>query len=571
MMVKRRFAAIIAVILVLSLFAGCSPGQPLPVIKFLTDDTENAKKFGQGAVEIIRKNLGVELQMENVDFKTRLARMSKAQFDIVFAGWNGDYNDPMTFLDMWITNSPYNDMKWSNAKYDELIKKAQTTANQADRMKAMSDAEKILLDELPIIPIYWPQLNFAEHSWVQGIIRQPVGAGNEYKFASTSSKPKAPGTLNLNAGQEPPDLRTTTMEDVISFEIMNACAEGLVRFDGKDFSQGSALAESFTVSPDGTKYTFKLRDAKWSDGTPVIASDFVYAWEQLLSPVTGSLYSFLGLYLKGADKINGISIPAKDKDAAGYAKAMADLDAAFKNFETVGAIAKDAKTLEVNLNQATGYFLSLMAFPSFFPVNKAAYEKYGEKYGTEPANILYNGPFVVDTWEHGANIVLKKNPTYWDAATVKLAQIRYDVLKDINTPVTMYEANELDVIGVPGEFIPKFQKDRPTEFKQLPRCVAWYFEINLTHPVLKDKKFRQALSLAFDRTEFCDNVMRNFAKPATGLVPVSIAGASPAESFATKYVGAVLPVKANLTEAQKLMKESLKALGFAVPKASSKQ
>jgi oligopeptide transport system substrate-binding protein len=462
-------------------------------------------------------------------------------------------------------------MKWSNAKYDELVKKAQTTANQAERMKAMSDAEKILLDELPIIPLFWPQLNYAEHPWVKGILRQPTGAGTEYKYASTQGRPKGEGTLNLNAAQEPPDLRTTTMEDVVSFEIMNACVEGLVRFDGKDYSQGSALAESFTVSADGTKYTFKLRDAKWSDGSPVTANDFVYAWEQLLSPLTGSLYSFLGLYVKGADEINNIKIPDKAKDAAGYTKAMADLDAAFKNFEKVGAIAKDAKTLEVNLKQATGYFLSLMAFPSFFPVNKAAYEKYGEKYGTEPGMILYNGPFYVASWEHGANIVLKKNSTYWDAKTVKLEQIRYDILKDINTPVTMYEANELDTIGVPGEFIPKFQKDRPTEFKQLPRCIAWYLECNLTHPVLKDKKFRQALSLAFDRTEFCNNVLKNFSTPATGLVPISIAGATPAESYVTKYVGAVLGTKANVTEGMKLMKESLKALGFAVPKPSTKK
>jgi ABC-type oligopeptide transport system substrate-binding subunit len=570
MAMKRRLLAIVVVLLLLSFIAGCSPGQPMPTIKYLTDDTENAKKFGQAAVEMIRKNLNIELQMENVDFKTRLSRMRNGQFDIVLAGWNGDYNDPMTFLDMWVTNSPYNDVKWSNAKYDELVKKAQTSANAADRIKAMADAEKILLDELPIIPTHWPQLNYAEHAWVKGILRLPVGAGNDYKFTTTTGRPKGDGILNCQAGAEPPDLRTTTMTDVLSFEIMNTVTEGLVRFDGKDYSQGSGLAESFTVSADGTKYTFKIRDAKWSDGTPVTANDFVYAWEQLVSPLTGSEYSFMAFYIKGAEEISNIKIPDKAKDAAGYTKAMDDLNKAFKTFETTGAIAKDAKTLEVNLKAPTGFFLNLLAFPSLFPVNKTAYEKWGEKYGTEANNTLYCGPFTITEWKHGASLTLKKNPSYWDAKTVKLDTIHYDVLKDVNTPVTMYLANELDWIALGnGEIIGKFQKERPSETKQLPRVIAWYWECNPKHPVLKDKKFRQALSTAFDRTEYT-KIMGTFAAPATGLVPTSVAGLTPAESYAVKYVGKILPVTANVAEGQKLLKESLKALGYAVPKAPAK-
>ena len=571
MVMNRRLLAVVVFALLLSFIAGCSPGQPMPAIKYLTDDTENAKKFGQAAVEMIRKNLGVELQMENVDFKTRLSRSRTQQFDIVLSGWNGDYNDPMTFLDMWTTTSPYNDAKWSNAQYDALIKKAQTTANAADRVKAMADAEKILLDELPIIPLYWPQANFAEHAWVKDILRMPVGAGNDFKFASTTGRPKGDGILNLNAGTEPPDLRTTTMTDVISFEIMNAVAEGLVRFDGKDYSQGSGLAESFTVSPDGLKYTFKIRDAKWSDGTPITANDFVYAWEQLVSPLTGSEYNFMGFYVVGSEEIANIKIPDKEKDAAGYTKAMEDLNKAFKTFETTGAIAKDAKTLEVNLKQPTGYFLNILAFPSLFPVNKAAYEKHGEKYGTEAATTLYCGPFTLTEWKHGASLVLTKNPNYWDAKTVKLNTIHYDELKDINTPVTMYMADDLDTIGLPnGEIITKFQKERPSEVKQLPRVIGWYMTINIKHPVLKDKKFRQALSLGFNREEYTQ-IMGTFAKPATSLVPTSVAGLTPAESYAEKYVGKILPTTANVTEAQKLMQESLKALGFALPKPSTKK
>lgn len=567
MRTQKWLSALVAVVLLLAMVAGCSPGQPLPTIKFLSGDSEVAKKYSMGLQEIIRKNLGIELVIENVDFKTRLQKMREGDFAIVLAGWAADYNDPMTFLDMWTTDSPYNDVKWSNKQYDELIKKAKTAGDPNERIKAMADAEKILLDELPIIPVYWPQRNYAEHPWVKGIIRTSIGPENDWKWAYTQGRPggDSPQKLVLNLGEEPPDLQSITATDVVSFDILNATLEGLARLgpDGK-YNQGSGLAKSWTVSSDGTKYTFVLKDnLKWSDGTPLTAKDFEYAWKKAVDPRTASQYNYMLFYIKGAEEVANIEVPDAEKEPDKYKEAVKKIEEGLAN---MGVKAKDDKTLEVELTAPCSYFIQLTAFPTYFPLNQKAHEKWGDKYATEKDKMLFCGPFVIDEWQHGSKMVLKKNPNYWDAATVKLEAIYFDMIKDINTPVAMYEANQLDAIGVPGDFIPKFMKDRPNEFHQMAQAVAWYLECNLKHPVLKDPKFRKALSMALDRQGFCDNVMKNFSKAATSLTPPSIQGVTATESFAEKYVGKILPATANATEAQKLLKESLKALGYAMPK-----
>jgi len=142
---KKVVAVLTCVLLVASLLVGCGGTQekePLPTIRFLSDDSEAAKKYAQGLQEIIRTNLGIELVLENVDFKTRLQKMRDHDFDLVFAGWGADYNDPMSFLDLWVTDGPYNDVGWSNARFDELIAQAKKSTDQRERMDLMAEAEK---------------------------------------------------------------------------------------------------------------------------------------------------------------------------------------------------------------------------------------------------------------------------------------------------------------------------------------------------------------------------------------------------------------------------------------------
>jgi len=570
MKVKKWLSALICSVILLSFVAGCSPGQPLPTFKYLTDDSDAAKKYAQGFQQIVKKNLGIDLVIEHVDFKTRLDKMRQGDFAIVMAGWAADYDDPLTFLDMWTTNSPYNDVKWSNKQYDELIAKAKSSSNPQERISAMKQAEAILLKELPVIPIYWPQRNYAEHKYVKGIQRYAVGPGNEFKFAYTEGRPggDSPQYLALNLGEDPPDLLSVTTTDTVSFDVLNAVMEGLVRCVDNQYKLGSGLAESWTVSEDGLKYTFKLKDGlKWSDGTPLTAADFEFAWKMAVDPRVASQYNFMLFYIKGAEEVANIKVPDPEKDKAGYDAAIKQIEEGLKN---MGVKAKDDKTLEVELKAATPIFINLTAFPTYFPLNKKAYEKWGDKYGTEKDKILFCGPFVIDQWVHKSKMVLKKNPRYWDAKNVKLDEIRFDMIKDLNTPISMFKAQQLDAIGVPGDFIPDFQQNYPEEFKQMPQAVAWYLGCNLNHPILKDLKFRQALSLGFDRKQYVEGVLKNFSKPATSLTPPSIHGPD-GKSFADTHMKGdpnLLPETANIEQARKLLQESLKGLGYAVPKFS---
>jgi len=556
----------VAVLLLVSLVSSCSPGKPLPAFKFLSGDSETAKKYAQGIQENLRANLGIETVLEATDFATRLKKMRAGDFDIVFAGWGGDYDDPMTFLDLWITDGPYNDVKWSNKAYDDLIAKAKASGNADERMKAMADAEKILLTESPIVPLYWPAWNYAEHPWVKGIIRSTVGPDYDWKWASTEGRPAGDGKLAMNLGEEPPDLQSITTTDQVSFEILNATNEGLVRKNPAGlYEQGSGVAKSWTVSNDGLVYTFTLKDdVKWSDGSKITAKDFEYAWKKVIDPRTASQYNYMFFFIKGAEEVASIEIPDPAADKAAYDAAVKKVEDGLK---AVGVVAKDDTTLEVTLAAPSAFFVSLTAFPSYFPLQEKYHVAKGDQYALEANAILYNGPYTISEWNHGAKLVLKKNAAYWDAATVKLEQISFDMIKDINTPITMYEADELDAVGVPGDFIPKFKSERPTELKQMAQATVWYLELNPKNAAFANPKFRRALSLGFDRQSFVDNVLKNFSMPAVGYNPPSIHGKDGAV-FTEKYVEAAakLSPKANLTEAQKLLTEACKELGFAVPK-----
>jgi len=200
-------------------------------------------------------------------------------------------------------------------------------------MEALAKAEKILLDEAPIIPVYWRQRNYAEHPWVKGIIRSAVFPANEWKWAYTEGRPGGDNVLNLNLGEEPPDLQSITCTDAVSMDILNATLEGLVRMNANgEYEQGSGLAESWTISDDGLVYTFELKEGlKWSNGEPLTAHDFEYAWKKVVDPRTASQYNYMMFFVKGAEAVANVEIPDKESDPEGYEQAMAELQEAMDN------------------------------------------------------------------------------------------------------------------------------------------------------------------------------------------------------------------------------------------------
>ena len=200
--------------------------------------------------------------------------------------------------------------------------------------------------------------------------------------------------------------------DGTSFEVIADYTDGLTQMDAEGGAI-PAIAESWDISDDGTVYTFHLRDdAVWSNGDPVTAADFVFGWQRAVDPANASEYSYMLSDI--GQVVNAAEIIAGEKDVS-----------------ELGAKAIDDKTLEVTLNVPVSYFLSLMYFPTYYPVNQAFYESVGDTFGTSPETVLSNGAFIMDTYEPAATAFhLTKNPDYYDADKIQLAGLSYQVIQD---------------------------------------------------------------------------------------------------------------------------------------------
>ncbi|MDN4595474.1 peptide ABC transporter substrate-binding protein [Polycladomyces subterraneus] len=341
--------------------------------------------------------------------------------------------------------------------------------------------------------------------------------------------------LNVRVDGEPPNLDSAVSTDNISFNLLNAVMEGLTRLD-KDNKPQLAMAESYTISPDKKTYTFKLRDAKWSDGRPVRAQDFEYGWKRALAPQTASQYAYILYPILNAEKYN-----------TGKAKA-----------EDVGVKALDDKTLQVKLEAPSPYFLGLTSFATYLPQRQDIVEKYGKQYAQEPNKMVYNGPFVLASWQHNESYTLKKNPNYWDKATVKLDGINFKIVKEVSSAINLYKTNGLDYVPrISQEFVDAY-KSKP-DFKPVTEATTVYLEFNMKkEKVLRNVKIRKAIQMGIDTNILAQNIAKE-GKPATALVPPTLQGGN-GKLFRDQAPGYV---KFNKEEAKKLLAEGLKEEGLS--------
>ena len=346
---------------------------------------------------------------------------------------------------------------------------------------------------------------------------------------STSGKEQV---LNVNWQQEPPDMDPQTTTDQISIWLMNATLEGLFRYQ-PDGSLGDGLAEGYEVSDDKLTYTFHLRDANWSDGTPITAEDFAFAWKRALNPATASEYSYMLYYLKNAEIVNtlpsyqGIVDEGVGGDS-GYTQEDVDAAQAFLDqngaltLDDVGVKALDDKTLEVTLAKPTPYFLGLTTFPTYLPAQKAAVESFGDDYALEADSMVFSGPYIVSDWVHEQSLTLTKNPDYWDKNSVKLDTIHGVMLTENNTIVQMYESGELDMINVPDEFYDTYKDS--DEYGKLAQASSWYLMFNCEGKYFSNYTLREAFSMAVSKETFVVSIVNNMGFVAEGLVPPSLSG-----------------------------------------------
>ncbi len=331
---------------------------------------------------------------------------------------------------------------------------------------------------------------------------------------STGSDTAAAGSSDMNVMLETPveSLDPQQATDGTSFEVIADYTDGLMQMDA-DGQAVPAIAESYDLSDDGLTYTFHIRsDAKWSNGTPVTAADFVFAWQRAVDPAVASEYAYM---LSDIGQIkNAAEIIAGDMDKS-----------------ELGVTAVDDTTLQVELNVPVSYFLSLMYFPTFYPVNEEFFNSCGDTFATSPETTLSNGAFILDSYEPAATAFhLTKNADYYDAGRVQLSGLNYQVIQDSQQALMSYQTGALDTTLVNGEQVDQV-KDDP-EFKTVGAGYLWYVSPNMDAvPELANLNVRLALTMAIDRDAITGDVLKDGSAPTYTAVPPEFAAGPDGSDF----------------------------------------
>ena len=310
-------------------------------------------------------------------------------------------------------------------------------------------------------------------------------------------------TLRRGNGAEPGTLDPHQARGVPAATIIRDMYEGLVSIapDGK-IEPGDA--ESWEVGDDQLLYTFTLRDdARWSDGSPVTATDYVYSLRRAVAPATASPYAQLHLPIANAREIiNGKADP-----------------------DTLGVTAIDDRHLQIRVTAPTPYFIGTLAHPSSFPVKRAAVEAHGNAF-TQPGNAVTNGAYTMTSWRVNSMIALTRNSEYWDNDNTAIERVEFYPIADANSELSRYQAGELDWGGViPPSRLETVKKAIPSQFHAVPTLGVYYYGLNLRNPPFKDApKLRQAMSMAIDRQVIVDKITRGEEVPAYGWIPSVVEG-----------------------------------------------
>ena len=312
---------------------------------------------------------------------------------------------------------------------------------------------------------------------------------------------EAQQTLDRGLATDPESLDPHKMRSVQAGQVLRDIGEGLTSYSATG-ELVAGTAESWTISDDGLTYTFTLRgDARWSNGDRVTAEHFASSWRRLVDPATAAFNAHLI-----ADVVNAEVIAAGELSPA-----------------ELGVVAADERTLVVTLRQPTAYFLSLLGYPSTFPVHPNSLEEHGDAFA-RPGNLLSNGAYVLLAWEPGSVIRLRRNEQYWNNAATFIDAVNHHVITQEMTELNRYRAGEIDVTtAIPPDSFEQVREERPDEMHIAPYLGVYYYGFNLTKPPFKDNpQLRQALSMAIDRETLVEKVTGRGEVAAYSWVPPGI-------------------------------------------------
>ncbi|QVK20496.1 peptide ABC transporter substrate-binding protein [Mycoplasmatota bacterium] len=349
-----------------------------------------------------------------------------------------------------------------------------------------------------------------------------------------------PKVLRIATDVEVPSIDAQIATDGLSFEIVGATIEGLLQYDANGKLVPS-IAKSYEVSEDGLIYTFYLReDAKWDNGTTVTAHDFEFAWKRGMNPDVGSEYSWI-FFVAGVKN----------------ARAIYDGEA---DYQTLGIEAVSDYELVVTLDNEAPFFVQLMTFNTFFPINEEFYNAQDGQYGMRPENVLANGPFKITKWQEGYGLTVEKNETYYDADSVQIDSVEWRVFKDAQTAALEFEAGSVDVVKLNSELVDRYKDDEA--FTNDPGGYVWYVAPNYASgmPELENLNFRMALGMGFDKSYIANSVLNDGSVAANYIVPTGLA-ASPVDGTDYREAQTRDFLNYDVTEAQKHWELAKQELG----------
>ena len=320
------------------------------------------------------------------------------------------------------------------------------------------------------------------------------------------------GTLHWGNSTEPQSLDPHIATGVPEHHIISALMEGLIYKDGETLEPRPGVAKSWDISEDGRVYTFYLREnARWSNGDPHNAHDYVWSWWRALQPALGNLYAYMYFPIENA---------------------KAYYEGEISDFDQVGVKAIDDFTLQVRLANPTPYFLQLLDHYSLFPVHRATVEKFGtaDQRGTRwtyEGNMVGNGAFQLKEWKINRRITVERNPYYWGADNVGLNQVVFYPTENVTTEERMFRAGQLHYSGVPSDKIATYKQANNPALRIQPYLGTYFYRFNVDTPQLQDKRVRRALAMTINRDQLVTQILKGGQFPAYAITPPGTMGYYP--------------------------------------------
>ena len=543
----KRIISLILIGAVLFSFISCATrtSSRAPTYTYLYNNGESHQAIGEYLGGLLSE-VGIRLNLKNQEWGTFLSTRKSGNFTIARNGWVADYSDPISFLDMWTSDSGNNDVgfgKNEHAKvsiynidlrdygydlyvkggtwaqtYDELIAVIKKCTDEEIRFSLMHLAEDMIMDTGCIMPIYFYTDIYMIDKNIDGFYSSPLG----YKFFK-NCRYLDKDSISVSLSSEPSSMDPAFSSTVDSATMISHLFSGLAKWDTDDSGNAVLAADCAEKLVEGVenedgsiKYIYQLKNGiKWSDGSSVTAYDFEFAWKRAASKELGADYGYMFEVIKGYDEGN------------------------------LAVEAVSESVLEVTLETRISYWNELLAFPTFMPVKSDAVKNEG--WATDAKSYISNGAYVMESWEHNGCISIKENEYNREFNLVSMPRVKFYLSDDANNMLTNFKNRSWQLIDtIPTNEIKALKESYPDEVKTIGQIGTYYLSFSINTNILASdenlsanereiasSEIRKAISLLIDRQYICDYITKAGQIPASSFVALGIKNPDGSEFYET--------------------------------------